>query len=541
MMTRRIAFVLATLLLAAPAAGQSPQQLRHILTQVDSARREAVGSRGFVRAAETRYQALFTRLDSLILQLQRMLAAADTLPPPVVPAPDTTPPPRDTVAVPPTGTVPVLPRSSVVPAGAELIIGPQMPLGQSPWPWHDTLLKVSGEIWGAKFLAGGGDFYYDLGQVLYTLAERSQDTAHLRLAREVTGAWWAKMQALATGNGGRDDVAPRSAALGSLIIYALDGHGDDVWPVTGDSIKDRLAGVRLWDWLAMYTRGKWATWIGRYTGPTTTALRYGVRDGGYALLFTAQLALTHPDSAVRAEMKDLALRGARDYYARLQFPDGGWYWSDAAADVRIMRSDSTFYLHSQPFMVGLLLDGMIEAHRATGDSAIARSILRATEWLAEVYRTDLVMAYDTAAKLPTDTPWLYQGQQVGWRGHWYFVFEPGTVLPHEPLTASDPVIDRGRVVQGSTKLGGTTAWDTNAIRSVRQMVPEVVHAFGYAYQLTRDPKYREWGDEQFAAAFGKGLGPSADPFYCLADDIKGKSINQAFRTSSRYLRSRLGN
>jgi hypothetical protein len=528
----------AALIVAAPLSAQTPAQLDTVEAVLLKGRTDAVSSRGFVRAAETQLSKVVVDYDSALALVRRVRAA---LPP--LPLPDTLPAPVDTAPTPPTppDTVPVPPDTvpGILPALAEKIIGPQVPLGESPWPWHDTLLKVSGELWGAKFLAGGGDYYYDLGQVLYTLAERSQDTAHLRLAREVTGAWWAKMQALATGNGGRDDVAPRSAALGSLIIYALDGHGDDVWPVTGDSIKDRLAGVRLWDWLAMYTRGKWATWIGRYTGPTTTALRYGVRDGGYALLFTAQLALTHPDSAVRAEMKDLALRGARDYYARLQFPDGGWYWSDSDAGVRIQKPDGTYWKHSQPFMVGLLLDGMIEAHRATGDSTIARSILRATEWLAEVYRTDLVMAYDTASKLPTDVPWLYQGQQVGWRGHWYFVFEPGTVLPHEPLTASDPVMDRGRVVQGSTKLGGTTGWDTNAIRSVRQMVPEVVHAFGYAYQLTRDPKYRAWGDEQFASAFGKGLGPLADFSYALCDYL-GKQVNQCFRTSSRYLAWRSG-
>jgi hypothetical protein len=526
----------AALLAVTPVSAQTPY---------DSVRSHLVRSRGSIRAADTQLTNTLAKLDSA-MKRQRVdtvtVAVHDTV---VVTVHDTVVVTiHDTIyvpAAPPDSSEPdsiPLPRhTSILPAGAENIIGPQVPLysAASPWQWHDAMLKANAELQAGKYLGGGGDYYYDLGQVLYTLAERSQDTAHLRLAREVTRAWWAKMQRLATSNGGRDDVAPRSAALGSLVLYAMDGHWDDPWPVTGDTIRDRLAGYTLRQWLPLWARSHWSNWLGRRLANST--LHYGLRDGGYALLHVAQLAMVHPDSAVRAEMRDMALRAGRDYFARLQYPDGGWYWGDSGAGVRIMKPDSSgYYRHSQPFMVGLALDGMVQAHRATGDSVIARSILRGVEWLAAVHRQDTVLAYDTVTNRPFG-PYLYKGESVRWRGHWYFVFEPGTVLPAPPQSGSDPRIVDGRVVQGSIRLRGD--WDWNSVRESRQNVPEVVHAFGYAYQLTRDPKYLAWGDEQFAAAFGRNQGPLADPFYCLGDYL-GKQVNQAFRTSSRYLAWRSG-
>jgi hypothetical protein len=528
------ALPLVALLLAGPLQAQTPW---------DSVRSHLVRSRGSIRSADTQLTNTIAKYDSAMKRMRvdtvvvhdtvyvpqlrvDTLVVVDTvyvtLPPADTIPPDTLPTPPDTVPAPP-DTVPAPP--SILPAGAALIIGPQVPLGDSPWPWHDTLLKVNAEIQAGKFIGGGGDNYYDLVQVLYSLAERSQDTAHLRLAREAAATYWRQVQALATWDGGRADIAPRSASLGGLMLYALDGHGEDVWPASADTLQAKLEGMRLWDFLAGWVRSKWPTWLGRYVTPATPALRYGVRDGGYTLLHTAQLALVHPDSATRVEFKELARKAAVDYYARLQFPDGGWYWTDSGVDL-FPTPDSTGKLkHSQPFMIGLLLDGMIAAHQATGDSTIARSILRACDWLAEVYRTAPILMAD-------GTPYLRNGAGMNWRGNWYFVLEPAASAAYaNALPAVNGIYwDRGRVVQGSNVMGG----DPNKIREVRQMVPEVIHAFGYAYHLTGDVKYRAWGDEMFAASFGKGEGPGADFSYALCDYM-GKQVNQCFRTSSRYL------
>jgi hypothetical protein len=82
-------------------------------------------------------------------------------------------------------------------------------------------------------------------------------------------------------------------------------------------------------------------------------------------------------------------------------------------------------------------------------------------------------------------------------------------------------------------------WDTNGIREVRQLNPTTLHAFGYAYALTQDPKFRQWGDEIFAATYGKGQGPLADAYYGLAD-FREKEYNAAYRSAGRYLAWRLG-
>jgi hypothetical protein len=90
---------------------------------------------------------------------------------------------------------------------------------------------------------------------------------------------------------------------------------------------------------------------------------------------------------------------------------------------------------------------------------------------------------------------------------------------------------------GRTVLDGG---DRNGIREARQLNPLLLHAFGYAYFITHDVRYRQWGDEIFAATFGHGSGPGADPFYDLAD-YREKEYNQSYRSAGRYLVWRLGN
>ena len=55
------------------------------------------------------------------------------------------------------------------------------------------------------------------------------------------------------------------------------------------------------------------------------------------------------------------------------------------------------------------------------------------------------------------------------------------------------------------------------MRDARQLNPTTIHAWGYAYKLTGNAKYREQGDEVFASTFGKGQGPGADAYWGLAD------------------------
>jgi hypothetical protein len=170
------------------------------------------------------------------------------------------------------------------------------------------------------------------------------------------------------------------------------------------------------------------------------------------LLYAAWLAAAHPDPAVRAEFRAKAVAAAERYYARLQRPDGSWRWEDAG--------ETDF---EEPFMVGLLLDGMIAVHRLTGDGAVASAIVRGVEHLhTQDFRSDSIR------ELPG----------MRWRGFYY--------ANH---CASCP--------WGDQQLAGGS--DRNTVREVRQLNATVVHAYGYAYLLTHDPRFRAWGDDVFAA------------------------------------------
>jgi hypothetical protein len=494
-MTRRIALVLTALLLAAPAAAQDDSVVVTLRAK-RPVRVDTVVVRDTVVVHDT---VTVTVHDTVVVR--DTVVVHDTV---WVPQP----PPADTTPTPP---------APILPPGAEHIIGPQVPIGESPWPAYDSILVAQGPVHQAHYLAAGNSetWYYDLGLVLYIRAARMNDTTALRLAREAVAQRWVQVQ----GFGSPTGMAPRSAGIGSLMLWALDGHGNDVGTFGAQT-------MTVWEMLAAYARHHVNSWIVTRLGKWP--LHYGLRDGGYALLYAAQLAAVHPDPTVRAELRDLALVAARDYYAPRQYPDGGWYWGDSSAGVRIAKPDGTYWLHSQPFMVGLMLDGMVATHQLTQDTTVARAIIRGAEWLHRVARVDTVAWLADSVngpKLAAKYGTTY------WRGHWYFVFEPGTPVPPDG-TAWD---DRGYTVQGAVRLRG--GWDTNTIREVRQNVPEAVHALGYAYQLTGDARFRDWGDEMFAASFGKGQGPLADPFYCLPDYI-AKNYNQAYRSSGTYLARR---
>jgi hypothetical protein len=93
---------------------------------------------------------------------------------------------------------------------------------------------------------------------------------------------------------------------------------------------------------------------------------------------------------------------------------------------------------------------------------------------------------------------------------------------------------------------GGGAWATNdplpygdMMREQRQLNCMMLHLFGYAYKLTGNTNFVAWGDEWFAATFGKGQGPAADATYSLADTNE-RNYDQCYRSSGRYLAWRGG-
>lgn len=403
----------------------------------------------------------------------------------VVGTPSAPPPPTGSV-----GDLVVFPNDEIA-----FIIGPQLKAGaaSNPWPWFDQNMHSKGLEHGAAFPLtpsadpNGNDYYinrnyYDLGLALYTAYYRSGDATHLANARKVADSWW---QHPAMGSGTtpiENSFAPRNSGLGGLMLRALDGRPE------------------MWPWITEYTRYMLNIYVSRWIGEDYVR---GARDGGYMLLYGAMLARVHPDPTVRAEFTAKVRAAGVNYYAANQYPDGSWRWDDS------YQSEMTGKF-MQPFMVGLLLEGMIAAHIVTGEPAILSAIAKSVE---NIY----TVAYRKDEAVP-------ERPDVNWRGMWYFVYG------NECNPATSPKCGTGNLAGG---------WDTNSIRGVRQMNPHLIHAFGYAYAKTGDSRYREWGDEIFAASFGKGQGPLADAYYSLAD-YREKEYNAAYRSSGRYLAWRLG-
>ena len=237
----------------------------------------------------------------------------------------------------------------------------------------------------------------------------------------------------------------------------------------------------MWPWITAYTRYVFDTWV--HTRIAYPGIYYGVRDPGYSLLYAANLARVHPDAAVRKEFRAKVLDAAIKYYARLQHPDGSWRWKDDAWVGDAM----------QPFHVGLLLEGLIAVHRLTGDAQVGRAITKGAE---AIY----LLGYNPKK-------WRATFYQVG--GSW----------------ADGTKCERGC---GAAALGFPPS-DVGLIAEARQLNTTSIHALGYAYMLTKDLKFKQWGDEMFDSTYN-----GKDGYRGLAN-FRAKEYDEAYRSAGRYL------
>src|SRR4029078_1914156 len=201
--------------------------------------------------------------------------------------------------------------------------------------------------------------YYDFAFTQYTNYYRTGDQRFLDCGRKVADSWWSQP----TIDNGRnlisvsgDGFAPRSVALTGLILRALDGRPE------------------MWPWITDYVNYQYHNWV--EVPSTWSGLYFGVRDGGFMLLYAADLGAVHPDPATRDSFRTRALAGAVNYYARLQSTDGSYRWNvdDSAPGI-----NDGFIGMEQPFMIGILNEGMIAAHRLTGAPTVKNAILKSVE------------------------------------------------------------------------------------------------------------------------------------------------------------------
>lgn len=355
----------------------------------------------------------------------------------------------------------------------------------------------------------GYTFYYDTALSFYNLYYRTGNTTYRDYARKAADSWYRNQmnEGNFTGDGG---FAPRSAYIPGLMLRALDGRPE------------------LWDAIERYASYQFNIWV--YIRKDNAQLHQGIRDGAFCTLFIALCAALLPDSyrntadtanidgvAKRAYHKARLATVIADYYDRLQYPDGGFYFTDNWTSANgLPRPDGA--LGTVPFQMGYLQEALIQSHRLfndAGDTATAllcKNILLGTvDWAYASVRQD--QSNVAGVKL---------------RCTWYWMSGDGAYS------------HLGMGVNGVTG----NRWIDD-----RQLTAMISGAFGYAYVLTGDATYLTQGDDVFSAVFGYNSGPGADGKMGLMADLvvtgygyysRLKEYNQSYRSAGRYLAWRAG-
>ena len=340
--------------------------------------------------------------------------------------------------------------------------------------------------------------YYDLALTLYVAYYRTGDSRFLTEARKVADSWWLSRPDEGRATDYNQTFTPRGSSLGGLMLRALDGRPE------------------MWDWINRYTRFEFDMWVKNH-------LNEGLidpREQGYLLLYGAQLAKVLPDSfpltgggtvsngaTLRGQYLADCESAVVNLTGRVQYADGSYRWdnpyftdTDGGTLVQVM----------QPFLVGIMLEGIVATHRlstnATVKQSAATQITKAASCLYNItYRRNEAVV---------DAP----GKR--WRSQWYFYYGGTTVNPTRYASGG-----------GSATTGGT-----NMVKEERQLNSTVVHVFGYAYEITNDAQYKQMGDEIFDASYGEQV----DGIHNLADSLyHTKDYTMNYRSAASFLARRL--
>jgi hypothetical protein len=366
-----------------------------------------------------------------------------------------------------------------LPAQANTILGPQVPIGDS---WFDqtqvSMARILGErcpVLPPTDPAGLDSYtqhlsYYDLAKSEAIVHKRTGDPIFLAYSNKAADCQWQYPGKIQSGqqrdfyNG--QGPAPRNAGLAGLMLRAPER------PV-------------MWDWIVEYTKAMLDIWLKWRL--TNSSLHVGVREGAFTLHYAIWLSQVLPDSyplqaggtatngaQLRAQFLSDAESIAINYYARLQFADGSWRWDDF--DVRD-PDGSTLRGLTQPFQIGLLLHALIDLHQITPDPLVRETvknmILKGCRHLYSdgPYRKDDPVPYDRTKR---------------WRCFWYF-YHGGTEL--------NPT----KFANGGWSLPGINA---DEISDARQGNGTVVSAYAYAYKISSDNYFLEAFNELWDASYG---------------------------------------
>lgn len=396
--------------------------------------------------------------------------------------------------------------SIILPSEVELIIGPQVPSGSEPMAaWYDEVSARRGIYWAEKMLAQVDTVvtfnHYDLVACLYILFFVTRNTIYYSYAQRVADKWFNSEYirgGLPVGGGSKP--APMHVGVVGMTLYALDGH-PEVFGFLDRRFREEVD-IRL---------------LGKLDAPDI----YGdLRDDGYIFYAAVLLGQFLPDSFPQiiwdnelnvstVQVTDGAVRRAKykadaevaavQYFGRLQEADGGWRWRLWNPEEAIKRRLAELGIEKleQPFMLGIYLEAAILLHRVTTDATVKENlknqIVRACEHLyRDAYVQDVKPGFTSIPRVT-----LY--------------FHP-FLLNNQDFQASD-----------------------------RHLTTTQIHAFGYASQLTGDPRFIQMGDELWDSCFAN---TPTDGHRALmdhdADTHLLKLFTAEFRSSGKYLALRKG-
>ena len=352
--------------------------------------------------------------------------------------------------------------------------------------------------------------YYDLALCLYEEYYRTGDVQYLQEARRVADSWWqAPFCKAGTERNSSQWLQPRAISLGGLMLRALDGRPE------------------MWDWINQYQRHYWNEWVMNHI--SDSQLFGGARESGYLLLYATWLSRVLPDTfpltaggtatngaALRAAYLSDVERAAVNYYARVQYSDGSWRWDDPWAQA---DDGGTLKGIMQPFMVGLLLEGMVAVHRVTTNANVKAVVQQAiTRSCDNLYN----ITYRREEAVP-DVPGKY------WRSQWYYYYGGTSVHPNW--------FEHGGSDQGAALPNKAGTNGTDSVASARHMNSTLPQAFGYAYAITGDERYKHWGEDIMDSSFGM-----SDGVMGIADSpySQPKAYTMNYRASGKFLAWRLG-
>ena len=337
--------------------------------------------------------------------------------------------------------------------------------------------------------------YYDSVLVQYQNYYRTGNDDFLTYGRTLADGWWRCPQI----DGGRDPnsrdigfMPPRRVSMSGQLLRYMDGKPEFL------------------TWLKAHVDVSKGAYLTELAATSGSVYGHGTREPGYSYWNLALMAKVHPDASVRtgylADLNTFATSFWRDFQCkssnpshRCQSPTGAFRWPDPS----FFGGNAQQVFHNA---VGM--EGIGRAHILTGNSTLLTVI------------NEFANHLETGTTPGSQT--IFQ-RQTGFGGMPCQMFQYWSYA-----TASVQNSDAN-----GNNIDGASCPTSDLIRDNRSLSNLTHYTLGYTGKIS-------FGDEVFAANYGRTQGPLADGRYGLVDTTdNGKQHGQSLRSSGNYLAMRV--